>query len=444
MRKILLLIFPVLVSAYDPSFCNFSGNEIFVSEDTSYATTSRRCDVPSLDPVCSGEYVSDSDPNLFYRLYTAPYDCNDANRVINEETTIYYRKCNEPDEDYDIDLTKFEPVTSVPPYDCNVDPAELGDLIQQCSSSGGNFYATSKRNCCITSQCFRPIGDTNCSVGEHYDISLEKCVCDNGYPKISDENGTLVCQEPECPAMHGGVPLFNIVEVTSDACSFDEGMDNPHSLMPEPNHICCYGGDPGDNIPCNPACNSDQFCINGLCIDAGYPDDDNSSDSHECPMGEYWSFMENKCVPFFPDDENNSSDGSTGDGSGDGTDGQTDNNGSGGQTDNNSSLFDNPDLFNGSISSSEYQDSMVGASDQIIDHIQKLMDSYVLISLPVTVIGGCDNGLSKSFSILGKSYTLDLSGWFGKINEYNSLIKGLVMFVFGISGLLMVASGRGE
>ncbi len=270
----------------------------------------------------------------------------------------------------------------------------------------------------------------SCSLGSHYDNSVESCVCDNGYSSSYDASGVLVCEPPVCPGMYQGLPHFNTVDSVAD-CNFFQMSDGAALERPD-GKICCYGQSAIDD---NNTCPDNEVNIDGVCYPIEH--DDNDTD-HQCGEGQYWSIYSNSCVDWFPENNDTNITGNQGGGSGtgDGT------NGAGRDSKVSDSTMG--DLFGGEMSNSEYSDGLQGFGERAINKVKEAMNSYVLIHLPINVSGECGQNLRANFSILGKSYHIDIQDQFAEINQYNSQIYALVLFLFAISGVVLVLSGGKE
>ena len=278
-----------------------------------------------------------------------------------------------------------------------------------------------------TGICEAPPTVPDCPVNSSYSQDSESCECDTGYQSSYDISGEMSCVAVTCPSVYNSLSFFAIAPTIND-CNFFELSDGA-ALSVSPNTVCCYGQEAIDD---NQTCPPNNVEINGECYPIVDNPDDNSTDSHDCPTGEYWSFIENSCVPFFPDDNSSDSDP-------DPNDSTTD-------LDPNASVssLTNDDLFGGEMSPDEYSSELNEYSRKAYDSVRELLDSYVLLELPVNVSGSCSDELVQTFTIFGFSYSINLTAWFSSINEYNSLIYSIVMFVFGLSGVVVVLSGRSE
>ena len=286
-----------------------------------------------------------------------------------------------------------------------------------------------------TGQCEQP--PVSCPDGADYNVTAEECQCKKGYDSSYNAGGDLVCTPPLCPDTYDSLPLFKVADSVVD-CNFFELSDGSALTRPD-GKICCYGQPALDD---NSSCPPNNVEINGEC----YPiTDSNKTDPKDCPSGEWWDISANDwaggCVPIFepPADSNSTDPNNPPGGSNTPTGGSGELNGSAPAT-----TLTNGDLFGGEMTPDEYSDSLKGYTNKAYDYVKKLLDGYVLVKLPVNISGSCSNELVQTFTILGKSYTVNLTSWFQKINDYNSLIYALVMFIFGVTGVIIVASGRSE
>ena len=349
-------------------------------------------------------------------------------------------------ENYNISSSTYEELPEIAViYDkCTVYRTMEYRFSDQCDQYGCKVIGdlVTRNYSCQVNPCENGVPDeygncpVDCPPGSDYNITAETCQCKPGYGS-SGFGDDLICTAPVCPAMYDSLPLFKVVNQPGD-CNF-LNMTDGSSLQRPDGKWCCYGQEddlPEDNCPPN------NIEINGECYPiTPSPDDNSTPDDHTCPMGEYWSFQSNSCKPFYPDDNVTGDSGGSG-----GSGGSGDTSNSSGTSDNNGTIvIDDSAWFGGEISKDDYKGGLEGYANKSVDAVKDLLDSYVLISLPVNISGSCNGELSKTITVLGNSYTIDLSPHFQKLNNYNSMIYGLVMFVFGIGGVLMVAaSGRSD
>jgi hypothetical protein len=316
-------------------------------------------------------------------------------------------------------------------YSCRPRPAECDD--NQSVDENGN---------CIDPE---PDPDPECGPDRHWQPSPDgetgACVCDNGLPEINGE-----CQTPTCPPVFQSLPLFKIAQTLSD-CDFFPLSDSAALDLPDGSGVCCYGQpDLNETDPCPP----NSIEIDGKCYPIEPQSDKNDTDPYDCPDDQYWDFMANGgeggCLPFFPDD-NGTAPGGTNPG-GDGSSGSNDENGTdpggtnpGGSDSNGTAPGGSGE---GGISNDDYEEGLKGYGDKLLSYGENALNGYILVRLPVTVVGGCDGSLSKSMTILGRSYTIDISDGIRKFDSQNGLIKSIVLFLFAISGVVIVLSGRSE
>ena len=389
----------------------------------------------SFTPTCTSSQSTYGDYEIWTlrlggKLRGDEYSSSNKCRVTasNLSGLIEYRKCNRPDEPLQVPDGYSNPFpimeSSSPTGVC---PGVDTDLSTQCVDNGG-VILTARSSCCSINYCALPENSTtnnDCAPDEHYDNTQEACVCNNGYPKINGQ-----CQKPECPQTYDSLPLFDEVDREEDCHPFPLA---DYSYLKRPDGvICCYGQ---KDIDHNDTCPTNSIEINGQCYEIQHDDQNDTSNKHDCPFGQYWSYLANDgeggCLDMFP--ENNNTNGSNDQSSGTGT-----NDGNTGGT----STGDDP--AEGAMTEDEYKQGLSEFSTKLQDFGNKALNNYVLIKLPVTVTGTCSNEFRKTFNILGKSYTIDLSPYFAKLNEINSYIYGLVMFVFAISGIVIVLSNRGD
>ena len=62
----------------------------------------------------------------------------------------------------------------------------------------------------------------------------------------------------------------------------------------------------------------------------------------------------------------------------------------------------------------------------------------------MSISGTCNAELVREVNLLGASYTIDLRPYFKQLDEFAPTIKSLVIFLFGLSGVLIVLASAKE
>lgn len=260
-----------------------------------------------------------------------------------------------------------------------------------------------------------------CPINEHTENN-EDCICNNGFPRIDG-----ICQTPSiCPSSYDShvppLPLFKETDNISK-CNFFNFGDN--AVLTLDNLICCYGQEmpiDDNNCPLN------NININGNC----YPiesNDDNETNPKECPNGSYWSMNADKCLKWFPDNNDTQDPSNPDSGVNDG-----DLNG-----DNQVSSNDKEEL---SFWDEKFNDAV--NFDGLKNNLEKFAVDYVLVKLPVRISGSCSGELRKTFNLFGASYTLDLSSNMQVIYDYMPMLKMIILFLASVTGVLIVMSNKGD
>lgn len=294
--------------------------------------------------------------------------------------------------------------------------------------NGGTLYCSYQIKDTLVNQCTAPdifnpdtqqceyIPDCNVT-NSHYDLSSEGCVCDVNYLPTYDLNGLKSCDLPECPTVYEQhqppLPLFS--EVSNPAnCNFFPFGDNAVATLIENVKYCCYGQQNEDN---NSTCGPNEIQIGDNC----YPiqdNDDNSTDPIDCGAGSSWSDSANQCLPddIYSNDLNGT------------MSNNIDNNGTQGSLPNQGDIDAFLDIAN---------------FDGLKDEMGSLLNRYVLIQLPVNVGGTCTNEFTQTFSFMGHSYTINLNSYMSAVYDYLPLLKGIILFMMALSGVVIVlSSGR--
>lgn len=253
-----------------------------------------------------------------------------------------------------------------------------------------------------------------CPLNSTYDFPTESCKCTLPYIPSYDLNGTMSCILPDCPAIYEQhqppLPLF-LVTTSVTNCNFFPMADN--AVLNLDGMICCYGQEDVDD---NTNCALNEIEISGNC----YPIDSNNSDSPippECGTDSYWSASANQCLPNQDDINGSDAGGDT-------------------NTDTNSStpLPSPDDLL-------DFMD--IADFDEVEQQLRDVVNSYVLVQIPVAISGTCSSEFQRTFTFFGKSYTIDVSKYMSALNDYLPLLKSIILFMFSISGVLIVlSSGR--
>jgi len=368
-------------------------------------------------------------------IYTSFLSCSgsadgDGNCLDNEtwkRETVASRcnECNTPDEVYPTPDNNLWQSTGIGMNSCSLTDTE-DDKIGQCSAVGGTMFALSIKDCCVASMCYVPRNEHDCPDNSVYSISDEDCKCNDGYIPDYDLgfSGLKSCTAPKCPPTYTDFdgyphPLFKVTDAVSKCNWFGYSSGHSIEIIP-PGIVCCYGQ---EAIEDNNTCEINEIEINGNCYPVTH-EEKNDTNPHDCPMGEYWSFMANQgeggCLPFFPENNDTGDDGSIPSGS----------------------SLGNMDKDTGLITSSvdspgqgDFEDAM----SPFLDKAKDVLNSYVLIDLPIQV-GTCSNDFKVSFTIFGNSYSIDLNSYFSQINSVLGWISALVIFMFAFAGVLIVLS----
>ena len=427
-------LFFLLIPLFSFSACVLPPNSSVISETVgSEYTTLVNCDSSAASNFgyCSSPFFDSQDDLFRYEHVIDTYStgCNDP-YLTAQQKTIYYKTCIAPDQSFSYDDTQFKIASTVNPYDCNVDADTLNTLTSQCSSLGGSYQTLTVTSCCSVNYCLIPIDtvepDVNCTVpNSHYDYSGESCVCDDGYISDYSFTGLISCSAPECPPTYTDYsgfpqPLFMVTDDVSK-CNFFSYSDGYSIDIDPPGIVCCYGQEAIDD---NSTCGTNEIEVNGDCYPISHSDD-NQTDPHECPIGEYWSFTANGgdggCLPFFPDENiTTNSDSSLPSGT----------------------TLANVDNTTGDVTSTlsaPSQKNFEDAMSPFLDKAKDVLKSYVLLDLPIQT-GTCSNDFSVSFTIFGTTYKMDLNKYFSSINQNLSWISSLVIFMFAFAGVVIVLS----
>lgn len=328
------------------------------------------------------------------------------------------------------------------PYDCTISSDGQWCAYQQY----GPYVEASTWKTTLYFNVFTCVVGDPCTNGEQYDSSTgtchppcpsnsswdsvqEKCNCNTDYYATYDISGNMTCELPECPTSYDShnppLPLFKIVTDPS-FCNFFAMADGAY-LQINSSRTCCYGQ---ESIDDNNTCGTNEMEINGQC----YPlvENNDTNPPIECNGDEYYSESQGGCVPIFTTDTNGSTSPNDGVNS-DTVDGDintplTDTNGDG---------KTNVDDYSGD--GSEFGIDL----DAVKGKLTSVINSYVLVDVPITASGTCSSDLQRTFTILGQSYTLDLAPYMQQFNEYLPIIKSLVLFMFAFSAVVLVlASSR--
>lgn len=429
MRNFLLLIFLSFFSfssASDVCPVTYNGLDLTYQTDTIYSSS---------DPVVTFNSYWYQDP--YCSDYVAP--------LVGSESTVPYLASSGLDY-----LTYRFTTTTI--YDENIYNSDGSCSIKLLKKV--DYYGTT----CYYNQC--PVGttldnngscvcddpskqfDTNtgqctfsCPVNASPDPNNpESCKCNDGYEPSYSLDGTFECLEKQCLPIVDDLPFFlKVSPADISLCNFFPLSDSSFVEL-DPSTGCCYGQ---PNFEDNSTCPSNNIEINGQCYPVTSSDDNDTPVSHVCPTGEYWSFSANGgqggCVPFFTDSNGTDPLPSDGlDGTITGSDG-------------NLSAIDLGYNFDNLGQDQGFADGLVKDVvnlDGVSTELNKLLDSYVLIDLPLRATGSCDAELTKTITVLGASYTIDARPWVSKFNEYLPLIRSFVIFSFVFSGVLIVL-GRG-
>lgn len=255
----------------------------------------------------------------------------------------------------------------------------------------------------------------SCPPNSEYDYATEGCKCTLPYLPTYDLNGTMECLLAECPILfdehNPPLPLFKVT-TSASLCNFFPMGDN--AVLDLDGTICCYGQENDDD---DTICGANEIDIGGHC----YPietNDDNSTEPKTCASGSHWSDTANQCVPDAT---------AYNDGNGTINPNTTDNNDS-------TLLPSENDL-------ADFDD--IADWEGVKDAMNGVLNSYILVQLPVNVGGTCTNELTQTFTFMGHSYTLNLAPYLQSLNNYLPIFKGLIIFMFALGGVLIVlASGR--
>ena len=277
-----------------------------------------------------------------------------------------------------------------------------------------------------------------CPVNAEYSLQLETCSCIPPY--ISDfSDGELTCITPDCPPFYEDhnppLPLFNQTDDYSK-CDFYPLTDGATFSIGD--IVCCYGQKKDDH---ESICSSGEIEINGVCYPVDPTSPDTNETSYECPLEYYWSFQDDKCMPFYPDENQTDPDGTdtgdtggtdsndtdsnqtdpdgldTGDTGGTGTDGADSN-----DTDSNETLEEKMSLVDQLMSD-------VSNLNGIKSTLTHAVNNYALVSLPVTVSGSCSRDFRKTFTIFGKTYTFDMNSYMQPLYDFLPMLKAIYLFL---------------
>jgi hypothetical protein len=268
----------------------------------------------------------------------------------------------------------------------------------------------------------------SCPPNAVYNTQNEGCECMPPYLTEWDVD-TMYCVMPDCPPFFEShtppLPLFNQVTNVND-CNYFPMADFAYTTLGDV--VCCYGQkNIEDNDPLS--CGTNEIMVNGSCVPIeGGDENDPMAEERECAEGSTYSESAGQCVPVVPDtDVNEDGNPNSADADGDGTI-------------TNDELFQNDEWDDYSGDGSEFGINIGGMADKVGEAI----DSYVLLDIPVSVSGTCNAELSYTFTvpIINKTHTIEANTYMEKMNEYNPVIKGIVLFLFSVSGVLLVMAGR--
>ena len=304
-------------------------------------------------------------------------------------------------------------------------------------SSVGKWYHTSRTyDCeselaCLAPKVINPITDiceeppvSPCPTNQQRLTPESECTCIPPLYAEYDVSSNLFCVMPDCPPTYGNnvppLPLFLQTDNVNN-CNFFALGDG--AVLDLNGLICCYGQE--DTSPPE-QCAINEMAINGECYPI-VPREEVPELNTTCPKGSYWSINSESCLEWFP--ENNST---NPDGSPSATAGDTDGDGS----------LDDVGQDGSYEGDGDYGIDMDGAESAL----SNILTSYVLIDLPVSISSNCGDEFKKTFTlpVTGQSYSIDVAQHISTIEEYAPMIKAIILFMFSLSGVLIVLSGNKE
>ena len=284
--------------------------------------------------------------------------------------------------------------------------------------------------------CTCSIPEPTCPSNATYSNEEETCVCNVPYASEYQLNGSLSCVEPTCPSTYeisnNILPLYLQTSVSvgcnafplSDSASFSVG-----------DILCCYGQ---EDIEDDNKCPPNHIKLGDKCIKITHSDNNSTPPlDHDCPPQHYWSIISEQCEPFFPDDNNSDNSSTpphdTGIPNSNPSDfGQND-------LDEIDGNFGLSDYLEGDGTGSEYGINLDGVGSSI----SSVLDSYVLLPLPVSARGSCSEDLSASFTVpvINKTLTLDASPYMATFFTYAEVIKYIIYFVSALGAITLLLIG---
>ncbi len=272
----------------------------------------------------------------------------------------------------------------------------------------------------------------SCPPNSTYDYNQEKCLCDISYSSEYSLDGSLICVAPTCTPTYeinnDILPLFAQVQVPNHCSFFPLGN---YAEVTAGDVVCCYGQ---EDINRTGECPPNTISLGGECIPVTSSNSSDTPSSHECPSQYYWSYMSEQCEPFFPDD-NSTDDPNPHDnpGLGSGSDSDNDN------IPDSLEDFSLTDYLDGGGDGSEYGINIDGVSNSLTS----VLNSYALISVPVTASGTCSGDFSPSFydGTTKKTYTVDAQKGMDTFNDFVPIIKYFIMFVSSVSAVILLFIG---
>ena len=346
--------------------------------------------------------------------------------------------CDKEDERYEIpDGTEM--VEDIH-YDCGASPAEVQKQTDACQAVSGYFFKIATIHCCFIAQC---VVKSTCKDGEELDSRGEcvpacpeyssrdlgdgSCRCSYGYDMEKD-----TCLPPKCPTSDTRfTPALSLYKTVSKCTECTPDTNYDYSCLGNDDIACCYGNKDDSNGSKTPVCADDEVLVDDKCYKKDGSDSDESNSTS-------------------PSEE----DGDTGSSSSEDGSAVSDDNSSKTPTEDEKAPVGD-DTNDTGDKSSEGEDGTDGkdtepskgkfedALSPFLDTGKGVIDSYVLVDIPVTITGGdCSGSLRQTIKVFGNSYTIDLSEYMPDIDKDFSWLKPLVIFMFGFSAVVIVLSNK--